>query len=140
MLEDTQKGYADRQIANLLGCLESQVHNKRLEMGIKRTYKLVDTCAAEFESFTPYYYSTYDHENESTPSQKKNVIILGGGPNRIGQGIEFPDIIIGRMFKQGADPVDPGQGFLIRYIGQHFRRNPQPKPIEQKGVDGYLRS
>ena len=89
MREAKQKGYADRQIAHLLGCLESQVHKKRTEMGIKRVYKLVDTCAAEFEAQTPYYYSTFADENESVPSGKKKVVILGSGPNRIGQGIEF---------------------------------------------------
>jgi carbamoyl-phosphate synthase large subunit len=89
LLEAKQKGYADRQIAHLLGCLESQVFKKRQELGIKRVYKLVDTCAAEFEAKTPYYYSTFEEENESIPSKKKKVVILGSGPNRIGQGIEF---------------------------------------------------
>ncbi|MGE0588905.1 MAG: carbamoyl-phosphate synthase large subunit [Cyclobacteriaceae bacterium] len=84
-----EKGYADRQIAHLLGCLESEVHKKRKEMNINRVYKLVDTCAAEFEAKTPYYYSTFDKENESTSSNRKKVIVLGSGPNRIGQGIEF---------------------------------------------------
>ncbi|GAB1446080.1 MAG: carbamoyl-phosphate synthase large subunit [Cyclobacteriaceae bacterium] len=84
-----EKGYADRQIAHLLKCLESEVHKKRKEMNINRVYKLVDTCAAEFEAKTPYYYSSFDTENESTPSNRKKVIVLGSGPNRIGQGIEF---------------------------------------------------
>ena len=84
-----QKGYADRQIAHLLKCLESEVYSKRTEMGIKRVYKMVDTCAAEFEAKTPYYYSTFEDENESIASDKKKVIVLGSGPNRIGQGIEF---------------------------------------------------
>lgn len=84
-----QKGYADRQIAHLLRCLESEVYDKRTEMGIQRVYKLVDTCAAEFEAQTPYYYSTFEYENESVRSDKKKVIVLGSGPNRIGQGIEF---------------------------------------------------
>ncbi|MBI4931778.1 MAG: carbamoyl-phosphate synthase large subunit [Bacteroidetes bacterium] len=89
LLEAKQKGYADRQVAHLLRCLESQVYKKRQELGIKRVYKLVDTCAAEFEAQTPYYYSTFEEENESIPSKKKKVVILGSGPNRIGQGIEF---------------------------------------------------
>lgn len=84
-----KKGYADRQIAHLLRCLESQVFKKRKEEKISRVWKLVDTCAAEFEAKTPYYYSTFDEENESVASDKKKVIILGSGPNRIGQGIEF---------------------------------------------------
>ncbi len=87
--EAKQKGYADRQIAHLLRCLESEVHKKRMEFGINRVYKLVDTCAAEFEAQTPYYYSTFEYENESVVSDKKKIIVLGSGPNRIGQGIEF---------------------------------------------------
>ncbi|MFM2040343.1 MAG: hypothetical protein RLZZ493_932 [Bacteroidota bacterium] len=89
LFEAKQKGYADRQIAHLLRCLESEVHNKRTEMGIKRVFKLVDTCAAEFDAQTPYYYSTFEFENESIVSTKKKVVVLGSGPNRIGQGIEF---------------------------------------------------
>ena len=89
MFEAKQKGYADRQIAHLLRCLESQVYTKRDEFGIKRVYKLVDTCAAEFEALTPYYYSTFEYENESVVSDKKKIVVLGSGPNRIGQGIEF---------------------------------------------------
>jgi carbamoyl-phosphate synthase large subunit len=84
-----EKGYADRQIAHLLDCYESDVYKKRTDLGIKRVYKLVDTCAAEFEAKTPYYYSTFDTENESTVSNRKKVVVLGSGPNRIGQGIEF---------------------------------------------------
>jgi len=100
LLEAKQKGFADRQIAHMMGCLESQVYNKREEMGVKRVYKLVDTCAAEFQAKTPYYYSTFEAEiqradgtryvsNESIVSDKKKVVVLGSGPNRIGQGIEF---------------------------------------------------
>ena len=85
-----KKGYSDRQIAHLLRCLESEVFHKRYkEMGIKRVYKLVDTCAAEFEAKTPYFYSTFGEENESIPSDRKKVVVLGSGPNRVGQGIEF---------------------------------------------------
>jgi carbamoyl-phosphate synthase large subunit len=84
-----QKGYADRQIAHVLGCLESEVHTRRIEMGVIRTYKLVDTCAGEFPAATPYYYSTFETENESVRSDRKKVVVLGSGPNRIGQGIEF---------------------------------------------------
>jgi carbamoyl-phosphate synthase large subunit len=84
-----EKGYADRQLGHLLDCWESEVFAKRNTLGIKRVYKLVDTCAAEFEAKTPYYYSTFDAENESTVTARKKVVILGSGPNRIGQGIEF---------------------------------------------------
>lgn len=89
MFEAKQKGYADRQIAHLLRCLESEVYDKRTEMNINRVYKLVDTCAAEFPAQTPYYYSTFEDENESIRSEKKKIVVLGSGPNRIGQGIEF---------------------------------------------------
>jgi carbamoyl-phosphate synthase large subunit len=89
MLEAKQKGYADRQIAHLLRCLESEVYERRHELGINRVYKLVDTCAAEFPAQTPYYYSTFEEENESVRSDRKKVVVLGSGPNRIGQGIEF---------------------------------------------------
>ncbi len=100
LLEAKQKGFADRQIAHMLGCLESQVYKKREELDIQRVYKLVDTCAAEFEAKTPYYYSTFEAQmrtkdgnllvsNESKVSDKKKIVVLGSGPNRIGQGIEF---------------------------------------------------
>ena len=100
LLEAKQKGYGDRQIAHMLECLESEVYNKRQKYNINRVYKLVDTCAAEFEAKTPYYYSTFESEmtdkngntytqNESLVSERKKVIVLGSGPNRIGQGIEF---------------------------------------------------
>jgi carbamoyl-phosphate synthase large subunit len=84
-----QSGYSDAQIAWTLRIEEDEVTTVRKNHGITRSYKLVDTCAAEFEAKTPYYYSTFDGENESTPSDKKKVIVLGAGPNRIGQGIEF---------------------------------------------------
>jgi carbamoyl-phosphate synthase large subunit len=89
LLEAKQQGYGDRQIAHLLGCLESQVFAKREQDDIQRVYKLVDTCAAEFAAETPYYYSTFEIENESVRSDKPKIIVLGAGPNRIGQGIEF---------------------------------------------------
>ena len=85
-----RNGFSDRQIACMTGTTELKVRARRLELGVKPVYKSVDTCAAEFEAYTPYYYSTYELENElPEPSGKKRVIILGGGPNRIGQGIEF---------------------------------------------------
>jgi len=89
LLDAKQKGYADRQIAHLLRCLESEVYAKREEFNINRVYKIVDTCAAEFPAETPYYYSTFEYENESVVTDKKSIIVLGSGPNRIGQGIEF---------------------------------------------------
>jgi carbamoyl-phosphate synthase large subunit len=89
LFEAKQKGYADRQIAHLVKCLESEVYKKRNDQGIKRVYKIVDTCAAEFEAQTPYYYSTFEEENESVVTDKKKIVVLGSGPNRIGQGIEF---------------------------------------------------
>ena len=100
LLEAKQKGFADRQVAHMLQCLESEVYDKRIEHGIKRVYKLVDTCAAEFAAKTPYYYSTFEanvklkgkspiSDNESKVTNRKKIVVLGSGPNRIGQGIEF---------------------------------------------------
>lgn len=89
LYEAKQKGYADRQIAHLLNCWESEVFKKRQDFDIQRVYKLVDTCAAEFPAQTPYYYSTFEERNESVVSDKKKIVVLGSGPNRIGQGIEF---------------------------------------------------
>ena len=82
-------GYSDRQLAELTNSHPDNVRAKRKEAGVIPTYRLVDTCAAEFEAYTPYYYSTYGIENEARGGDKKKVMILGGGPNRIGQGIEF---------------------------------------------------
>jgi len=82
-------GFSDKHLALLTAKSEAEIRSFRKACSIKPSFKIVDTCAAEFDSFTPYYYSTYDRENESFPSDKKKVIILGGGPNRIGQGIEF---------------------------------------------------
>ncbi|MCJ8208200.1 carbamoyl-phosphate synthase large subunit [Mucilaginibacter sp. RS28] len=86
-----QKGFSDVQIAWILGgnTTEEDVYKRRKELNINRVYKMVDTCAAEFQAKTPYYYSTYEGENESIVSDKKKIIVLGSGPNRIGQGIEF---------------------------------------------------
>ncbi len=100
LLDAKTKGFADRQIAHMIGVLESEVHTKRTDLGINRVWKLVDTCAAEFPAQTPYYYSTFEYEfqgengalqveNESEASERKKIIVLGSGPNRIGQGIEF---------------------------------------------------
>ena len=82
-------GYSDAQIAWLMRIEEKDIRKYRKKLGITRTYKMVDTCAAEFEAQTPYFYSTFDTENESIPSDKKKIVVLGSGPNRIGQGIEF---------------------------------------------------
>lgn len=85
-----QKGFADAQIAWLLGNVtEDEVYERRKELGIRRVYKMVDTCAAEFPAKTPYFYSTFEVENESVVSNRKKILVLGSGPNRIGQGIEF---------------------------------------------------
>ena len=100
LFEAKQKGFADRQIAYMVGCWESEVHKKREELNIRRVFKLVDTCAAEFKAQTPYYYSTFEAPirtadgkeyvaNDSIVTDLKKVVVLGSGPNRIGQGIEF---------------------------------------------------
>lgn len=87
--EVKKRGFSDRQIAFATKSSEEEVRSRRLSLGVKPAYKRVDTCAAEFEADTPYMYSSYDHECESAPTGRKKVLILGGGPNRIGQGIEF---------------------------------------------------
>ena len=100
LLEAKQKGFADRQIAHMLDCVESEVYKCRSKLGVQRVYKLVDTCAAEFAAKTPYYYSTFEDkmqlkgqgpfsDNESVVTDRKKIVVLGSGPNRIGQGIEF---------------------------------------------------
>ncbi len=100
LLDAKQKGFTDRQLAHMLKCLESEVHDKRIALGINRVFKLVDTCAAEFVAQTPYFYSTFEQPvqkadgsiyaaNESVVTEKKKIVVLGSGPNRIGQGIEF---------------------------------------------------
>ena len=87
--EAKEAGFSDRQLADAWGCEPSEVRERRESLGIQTTFRLVDTCAAEFEAFTPYYYSSYGDENEMKQSDSKKIMILGGGPNRIGQGIEF---------------------------------------------------
>ena len=100
LFEAKQKGFADRQIAYMVGCWESEVHKKREELNVRRVFQLVDTCAAEFKAQTPYYYSTFEAPirtadgkeyvaNDSVVGDRKKVVVLGSGPNRIGQGIEF---------------------------------------------------
>ncbi len=87
--EAKRAGFGDAQLATLYGRDEMEVRRRRLAAGIRPTYKLVDTCAAEFEAFTPYYYSTYEDEDEARVSDRRRIMILGSGPNRIGQGVEF---------------------------------------------------
>jgi carbamoylphosphate synthase large subunit/REP element-mobilizing transposase RayT len=89
MLRAKKLGFSDRQLAVAAGLTDSQIRQRRKTDDVVPTYRLVDTCAAEFEAYTPYYYSTYGDENERRESGKRKVMILGGGPNRIGQGIEF---------------------------------------------------
>jgi carbamoyl-phosphate synthase large subunit len=89
LLRAKQYGFSDRQLAHLWGTDEWAVRALRKELGVVATYKTVDTCAAEFEAYTPYHYSTYESENEAVRSERSKIMILGGGPNRIGQGIEF---------------------------------------------------
>ena len=87
--EAKQMGFSDVRLAQLLGCSEAEIRAKREQWGIVPVYKTVDTCAAEFVAHTPYLYSTYEGEDEAQPTNRRKVVILGGGPNRIGQGIEF---------------------------------------------------
>lgn len=97
-------GFSDRQIANLTGRTEDDLRAERNQLGLVPSYRLVDTCAAEFEAYTPYYYSTYDRgDDEVRPSDQRKVMIIGGGPNRIGQGIEFDYCCVHASFALKAD-------------------------------------
>ncbi|HAZ31977.1 MAG TPA: carbamoyl phosphate synthase large subunit, partial [Dehalococcoidia bacterium] len=98
LLEAKRKGFSDRQLAHLLKTGELELRGRRKEMGIVPTYKLVDTCAAEFEARTPYYYSCYEDEDEVGVTQRKKTLIIGSGPNRIGQGIEFDYCCVQAVF------------------------------------------
>ena len=89
LLRAKKFGFSDRQLAVANDATGTEIRAIRKSLGVTPTYRLVDTCAAEFEAYTPYYYSTYGDENERRESGKRKVMILGGGPNRIGQGIEF---------------------------------------------------
>ena len=99
-------GFSDRQMAYAAKVAEDQVRSYRKQLGVIPVYKTVDTCAAEFEAFTPYYYSTYEEENEVIPSEGRKVMILGGGPNRIGQGIEFDYCCCHASFALQADDFE----------------------------------
>ncbi len=99
-------GYSDRQLAHLTGTSEEKIERQRKRLGIVPVYKLVDTCAAEFRAATPYYYSTYEEECEARVSDRKKVIILGGGPNRIGQGIEFDYCCVHASFALREEGVE----------------------------------
>jgi carbamoyl-phosphate synthase large subunit len=99
-------GFSDPQLAFLTGATEDDIRNRRVELGVRPVYKLVDTCAAEFKAATPYYYSTYETENEARVSSTRKVMILGGGPNRIGQGIEFDYCCVHASFALREEGVE----------------------------------
>ena len=106
MLGIKQEGFSDRQIAFATKTTEDKVRDYRKSLSVIPVYKMVDTCAAEFESNTPYYYSTYEEESEVLPSERRKVMILGGGPNRIGQGIEFDYCCCHASFALQADDYE----------------------------------
>ena len=106
LLKAKQYGFSDRQLAHMWDVSENSVRQLRKQFGVLPVFKTVDTCAAEFEANTPYHYSTYDQENESISSEKKKVIILGGGPNRIGQGIEFDYCCVHGVFAMKEEGVE----------------------------------
>ncbi|PLX80236.1 MAG: carbamoyl phosphate synthase large subunit [Desulfuromonas sp.] len=103
LLEAKQFGFSDMRLALLWQTSEEEIRNYRHEVGIRPVYKRVDTCGAEFEAFTPYLYSTYEEECEAAPSDRKKIMILGGGPNRIGQGIEFDYCCVHGVFALAED-------------------------------------
>ncbi len=106
LFEAKQLGYSDAQIAFATNTKESEVREYRLANGVKAIYKSVDTCSAEFEAFTPYFYSSYDEENEAIRNDKRKIMILGGGPNRIGQGIEFDYCCVHASFALKEEGVE----------------------------------
>ncbi len=103
LLAAKQLGFSDRRLAQICSCTEHTIREKREKAGIDPVYKLVDTCAAEFEAYTPYMYSTYERECEANPTSRKKIVILGGGPNRIGQGIEFDYCCVHASFALSED-------------------------------------
>jgi carbamoyl-phosphate synthase large subunit len=103
LLEAKQTGFADKRLSVLWGITESDVRKLRHDLAIRPVYKRVDTCGAEFEAFTPYLYSTYESECEAAPTDRKKIMILGGGPNRIGQGIEFDYCCVHGVFALAED-------------------------------------
>jgi carbamoyl-phosphate synthase large subunit len=98
-----RKGFADRRIANLVGAREAEIRRLRMEAGVRPVFKRVDTCAAEFATSTAYMYSTYEEECEAQPTERKKIMVLGGGPNRIGQGIEFDYCCVHAAFAMRED-------------------------------------
>ncbi len=106
LLHFKREGFSDFQIAHLKNTTEDEVRRKRQELGIRPVYKLVDTCAAEFEAYTPYYYSTYETEDEARPDDRRKIMILGGGPNRIGQGIEFDYCCVHASFALAEEGIE----------------------------------
>ncbi len=103
LLRAKELGFADKFLATVLGCSEAEVRAQRVQQEILPVFKRVDTCAAEFEAYTPYFYSTYETEDETRPTERKKIIILGGGPNRIGQGIEFDYCCVHCSFALAGD-------------------------------------
>ncbi|WP_305040975.1 carbamoyl-phosphate synthase large subunit [Geoalkalibacter sp.] len=103
LLQAKQYGFSDKRLAVLWGITEADVRQFRIKLAIHPVYKRVDTCAAEFEAYTPYLYSTYEQECEAAPSERRKIMILGGGPNRIGQGIEFDYCCVHGVFALGQD-------------------------------------
>jgi len=106
LVEAKKMGFSDRALGALWNKTESEIRDWRKRENIAPVYKLVDTCAAEFEAYTPYYYSTYEQENEIRPSDKKKIAIIGGGPNRIGQGIEFDYCCVHASFALSEEGIE----------------------------------
>ena len=132
-----QLGFSDKHIGEIWKMLEVEVREMRKELGIEVTFKTVDTCAAEFEAETPYYYSTYGIEDEVQPSKKKKIMILGGGPNRIGQGIEFDYCCVHAALALKEDgyetpdddreiPINSNEANIINSVSKNFKRLSRP--------------
>ena len=132
--EAKQNGFSDRQLATLWGTTEAEVRRDRQRRGIVAVFKLVDTCAAEFEAVTPYYYSTYEREDEARIGDKPRVVILGGGPNRIGQGIEFDYCCCQAAFALAGRRLRSGHGQLQPRDREHRLRHLGPAVL--RAADG----
>lgn len=106
IIKAKRQGFTDEHIANLIGVKTEEIKNLREKLGIKNTFKMVDTCAGEFKAETPYFYSSYEQEDEVIPSKNKKVLIIGSGPIRIGQGIEFDYCCVHGVFALKEEGID----------------------------------
>ena len=138
MLEAKKMGFSDNRLAEIFGVSEEDVRRRRLDQGIDAVCKLVDTCACEHEAVTPYYYTTYEGEDETRTSETPKVLILGGGPNRIGQGIEFDYCCCHAAFavkELGYQLKGEGVGYFTLSFGQRNNSSPTRHILPRNEAD-----